>query len=412
MSQRNTTHRPSHQGVSRRDFLRIGATYGMTATIGAAAIMGGGYSAESLAQTAGRIQKERDRGEPKHTLRLGMVYSDAQHDIQRVGVWDFVRDLEARTEGAIRVDVVDSGALCSETKCVQQAMQGTIDIGVSSTQNGASVAPWMNALDFPFMFQSPGQIYDFLYNPESERVFRSVLRERHKLELLFSTAELRGILTGATYKDEPPITELAQLEKARIRATETQFGQTALELMDMNPVPVAWGETLDAMKSGLVDGMETWAGAAAAFNMAPVVSKYIALGFIPGTEATMMRTEALEQLDDDLREQLMESAYLAQQVVMYNFAAARHYIIGDVPNPGSDTVYGESGTEINYPPQSMIDTAVEKADPKNEAYADLHERLNELAGFDVYDAIRPVARRFPAEELAINVVPRRWWKDA
>lgn len=412
MSKQNTENHCMKSGLSRRDFLRVAGTYGMTATIGAAATLGAGFSTNALAQTAGRIQKERDKGKPKHTFRLGMVYSDAQHDIQRVGVWDFVRDLEARTEGAIRIEVVDSGALCSETTCVQQAMQGVIDIGISSTQNGASVAPWMNALDFPFMFQSQGQIYDFLFNPESERVFRSVLRKEHNLELLFSTAELRGVLTGSTYRDEPPITDLGQLKDARIRATETQFGQTALKLMGMNPVPVAWGETLDAMKSGLVDGMETWAGAAAAFNMAPVVSKFVALDFIPGTEATMMRTEALEELDDDLQKQLMESAYLAQQVVMYNFAAAEYYIIGSVPNPGPNTIYGESGTEMNFPSESMMKQAREMANPVQEAYSPLHERLNKMAGFDAYSEIRPVAQRIPKERLAINVVPRRWWKSA
>ena len=398
-------------GVSRRDFLRIGATYGMTATLGAAAALGTGYTPHALAQTAGRIAEQRERGSAMHTLRLGMVYGDPQHDIQRVGVWDFVRDLEDRTDGAIRVEVTGAGALCSETSCVQQSLQGVVDLAVSSTQNGASVAPWMNALDFPFMFQSSGQIYDFLFNPESERVFRSVLRERHGLELLFSTAELRGVLMGSTYADRPAITSLADLSGARIRATATQFGQTALKLMGMNPLPVAWSETLDAMRSGLVDGMETWAGAAAAFNMAPVVSKIVALGFIPGTEATMLRTETFNKLEPDLQAALMESAYLAQQVVMYNFSAARHSIIGDVPDRGGDTIFARSGTELNVPSAEFMAEAMAAADPGHSDYDALKDRLGQMAGFDVHSEIEPVARRFPADELAINVVPRRWWRS-
>ncbi len=398
--------------VSRRDFLRIGSTCGMTATLSAAAMLGTGYSAQALAQTAGRVSAERDKSTAKHVLKLGMVYGDVQHDIQRVGVWDFVRDLEQRTDGAIQVEVVDSGALCSETKCTQQAMQGVIDFSVSSTQNAASVAPWMNALDFPFMFQSPGQIYDFFFNPESERIFRQVLRERHKLELLFSTGELRGVLMGATFADKPPVTELAQLEGARIRATATQFGQTALKLMGMSPLPVAWGETLDAMRSGLVDGMETWPGAAAAFNMAPVVTKLVTLGFIPGTEATSIRTESFEKLQSDLQEAVLESAYVAQQVVMYNLAAARYAIIGDVPNASPDSIYSKSGTEINEPPAEMLAACREVADPMNEAYAPIRDRLNQMAGFDVYESIRPAAQRIDASVDVINVVPRRWWKSA
>lgn len=395
--------------VHRRDFLRVGAAFGMTSTLAAGALLSPGYSLSALANTAGRISEKRDASKAKHVFKLGMVYGDEQHDIQRVGVWDFVRDIEERTDGAILIDVVDSGGLCSETKCVQQAMQGVIDMGVSSTQNGASIAPWMNALDYPFMFQSAAQIYDFLYNPESEKVFRSVLRERHKVELLFSTAELRGILMGSTFKDKPELSQLADLKGARIRATGTQFGQTALGLLGMNPLPVAWAETPDAMRSGLVDGMETWGGAAAAFNMAPVVSQYLKLGFIPGTEATMIRTESLDKLEPELRDALMESAYQTQQVVMYGLASAQTEIIGDTENPGPDTIFGKSGTKVINPSDAMLEEARGLADPENEAYASLRGRLDKMAGFDAYEAIKPVAQRLDSSVQALDVVPRRWW---
>ncbi|MEX0729766.1 MAG: TRAP transporter substrate-binding protein DctP [Aquisalimonadaceae bacterium] len=399
--------------VSRRDFLRIASRYGMTATLGAAAVLGGSYSAGALAQTAGRLADQRARNTPKHKLRLGMVYTDGQHDIQRVGVWDFVRDIEARTDGAIQIEVLDSGGVCAETTCAQQALQGVIDITVNSTQNGASVAPWLNALDFPYMFQSPGQIYDFVFNPESERLFRKPYRERHNLEMLFTTAELRGVLMGSEFSDKPAVTSLDQLNNARIRATATQFGQIALRLLGMRPVPVAWGETLDALRSGLVDGMETWAGAAAAFNMAPAVTKYVGLNFIPGTEHTAINIRTLDKLDaDGLRDAVMESAYQTQQVVMYNFSAARHYIIGDVPNPGPETIYGKSGTEMNFLSSEVLAEAEEIAHPDKPEYEQLRNRLNEMAGFDVYKEMLPVAQRFPKDELEINVVPRRWWLPA
>lgn len=404
----NESKRPRGR-VSRRDFMRVGSAFGMSSALAAAALLGPGYSLPALAQTAGRLGEKRDAAKAKHVFKLGMVYGDAQHDIQRVGVWDFVRDIEARTDGAIMIDVVDAGGLCAETKCVQQTMQGVIDIGVSSTQNGASIAPWMNALDYPFMFQSAAQIYDFLYNPESEKVFRSVLRDRHNMELLFSTAELRGIFMGASFKDKPAIAQMSDLKGARIRATGTQFGQTALTLMGMNPLPVAWAETPDAMRSGLVDGMETWGAAAAAFNLAPVVSQYLKLGFIPGTEATMIRSESLDKLTPELRDALMESAYQTQQVIMYNLAFAQENIIGDVSDPKPDTIYGKAGTEVIIPNEDMVSEAQSMADPQQEPYAQLRGRLDKMAGFDAYAAIKPLAQRIDRSVRAVDVVPRRWW---
>ena len=398
--------------VSRRDFLRIGATYGMTATLSAAALLGTGYSATALAQTAGRINEQRSASSAKHTLRLGTVYNHDQHDIQRAGIWDFVRDLEERTDGEIHIEVVGAGSLCAETVCMQRAMQGVIDITSNSTQNGASAAPWLNALDYPFMWQSSGQIYDFFFNPESERLFRKTYREQHGMEMLFTTAELRGVLMGRTFRDRDPVTSVGDLRDTRIRATATQFGQAALRLMDMNPVPVDWTETLDAMRSGLVDGMETWPGAASAFNMAPVVTKLVRLNFIPGTQHVAIRSATFEGLEGHLQDAVLESAYNAQCAVMYNLEAARHMIIGDVENPQPGTIYGDAGTQVNVLSEEALEEAEEMAHPERSEYNELRRRLDGMAGFNVYEELLPVARRFPADELAINVVPRRWWKSA
>ena len=43
--------------------------------------------------------------------------------------------------------------------------------------------------------------------------------------------------------------------------------------MNLNPVPIAWEETLDGLKQGLVDGAETWSSATAFANMGPVVRR-------------------------------------------------------------------------------------------------------------------------------------------
>ena len=50
--------------------------------------------------------------------------------------------------------------------------------------------------------------------------------------------------------------------------------------------------------------------------------------------------------------------------------------------------------------------------PMKPEYASWHKRLNGMAGFEVYESMKPVAREYSAEALAIDVTPRRWWKSA
>lgn len=397
-------------GVSRRDFFNIASRFGLTSTLAAASSMTGLFSASALAQTTNSTYEKRFAKKPKFVLKSGTVQSKDVTKIQRNGIWEFVQDLEERTNGEIRVELIGQAQICAEPTCIQKAMQGIIDIPVSATQNAASVAPWLNALDFPFMFQSRGQIYYFFFHPKSEPLFRKVYRERHGLEFLFSHAELRDMFMGTTWADKPPVDSVNALSGSKNRVTNTELGRIAMQLMSLNPVPVAWTETLDALKNGLIDGMETWASAAAAFNMAPVLTKQVGLNFIPGCEHTAIRVETLEKLGPELTDAVMESAYATQKTVMYGNEASLASLVGYLPEAPPSTIFGKNGIEMNFLSEAALAEAEDMANPRKPEYDRWHEKLNGWAGFDVYQEFKSVAREYPREKPAIFVEPRRWWR--
>ena len=399
-------------GVSRRDFMRISKMYGLTATYFAAAAMGGVFSSEALAQKARSVYKRRYAKKAKHTLKLGSVSGWDHNKIIRLGTYHFARDVEERTNGEIQIEVLGSNSVCAEQVCIQKTIQGVIDIGTSSTQNASSVAPWLNALDFPYMFQSSGQIYNFFFNPASEKLFRKVYCEKYRMELLFSLCEMRNLYMGQKWKNKPPITKIGDLAGTKNRVTNTQLGRIAMQLMQLNPVPVAWVETLDSLKNGLIDGMETWTTATTAFNMAPVVSQYVGLKFIPGTGHTAMNVRKLDSLGSALGEEIREAAYYAQQQVMYSNEAGLVLVSGEVPNPGKDTIFGKAGTQMNFFSDAALAECEDIASPKRKEYDRWHEKLAKLGGYDVYKTLLPVVREYDKKALAIDVEPRRWWRSA
>ena len=69
-----------------------------------------------------------------------------------------------------------------------------------------------------------------------------------------------------------------------------------MRLLDLNPA-VAWEETLDGLKQGLIDDAETWASAVASLNMSPVVSQSVDLKFFCGTEHTAMNAKVFDSLE-------------------------------------------------------------------------------------------------------------------
>ncbi len=401
------------RGVSRRDFFKIAGTYGMSSTLLAAGTFGGAMTAAGLAKAAESTYDKRFAKEAKHTLKFGAAGFNPQNLlIERAGCLEFARDLEERTDGEIRIEFIGNNQICGQLSCVEKAQQGIIDLYAASTQNSAGGAPYLNVLDYAYMFRSRADQYYFMYSPESQRILRDPFEKRHGLKFLFTHAELRGIQLGLSWQDKDTVTSVEQLAGTKNRVTGTQLGRIAMEALNLNPVPVAWEETLDGLKQGLIDGAETWASAVAYANMSPVVSQCVDLRFFCGTEHTAMRSETFDGLSGDLQDAVMESSYLTQVHVQAANEAALVNTVGftDPPMPG--TIFAENNVRVSKLSDAEIKKAEEMCSPEfqPQLWEQWRERINGWAGgIDTYQDIYNEVRNNP-HTLAENVEPRRWWK--
>lgn len=400
--------------ISRRDLFKLAGAYGWTSTMLAAGTFGGAMSLASLAQAANSTYEKRFGKTAKHTLKFGASGFNARNLlIERAGALQFVQDLEERTDGEILIEFIGDNQICGQLSCVKKAQQGIIDIYAASTQNSAGGAPYLNVLDYAYMFPSRASQYHFLYSPESQRILREPLEKRHGLKFLFSHCELRGIQLGLSWQDKPTVTKLEELFGTKNRVTGTQLGRIAMQLLKLNPVPVAWEETLDGLKQGLIDGAETWASAVAYANMSPVVSQSVDLKFFCGTEHTSMNAKVFDAMDGALQDAIMESAYLTQVHVQAANEAALVKTVGfsDPVMPG--TLFDEHKVRPAFLPADQIKMAEEMCSPEfnPEPWAQWRDRLNKWSGgIDTYTEIHRVAREIPLDTKPENVEPRRWWK--
>ncbi|MEO1471680.1 MAG: TRAP transporter substrate-binding protein DctP, partial [Pseudomonadota bacterium] len=198
--------------ISRRDLFRLGGQYGLSSTLLAAGAMGGTISLASLARAAESTYEKRFKNEPKHTLKFGAAgFNQRNLLIERAGCLEFARDLEERTEGEIRVEFIGDNQLCGQLNCAEKTQLGITDIYAASTQNSAGSTPYLNILDYAYMFPSRASQYYFFYSPESQRVLRDPMEKRHGLKFLFTHAELRGIPLGLGWQDKPTVTKLETL---------------------------------------------------------------------------------------------------------------------------------------------------------------------------------------------------------
>jgi TRAP-type C4-dicarboxylate transport system substrate-binding protein len=399
--------------ISRRDLFRLSGQFGLSSTLIAAGSLGGVVSLASLAKAAESTYEKRFAKEPKHTLKMGAAGFNPQNLlIERAGVLEFARDLESRTDGEIRVEFIGNNQICNQLSCVEKTQQGIVDMYAASTQNSAGGAPYLNVLDYAYMFRTRADQYYFLYSPESQRILREPFEKRHGLKFLFSHAELRGIQLGLKWQDEETVTSIEQLFGTKNRVTGTQLGRIAMNALNLNPVPVAWEETLDGLKQGLIDGAETWASAVAYANMSPVVSQCVDLRFFCGTEHTAMKASVFDGLGGDLQDAVMESSYLAQVHVQAANEAALVNTVGFSTPQLPDTIFAKNNVRMANLSDAEIKKAEEMCSPEYQPqlWEQWRERINGWAdGIDTYQDIYNEVRKNP-HTLAENVEPRRWWK--
>ena len=402
------------RGVSRRDFFRIAGTYGMSSTLLAAGAFGGAMTAANLAAAAESTYNKRFSKEPKHTLKFGAAGFNQQNLlIERAGCLEFARDLEERTDGEIRIEFIGNNQICGQLSCVEKAQQGIVDIYAASTQNSAGGAPYLNVLDYAYMFRSRADQYYFMYHPKSVEVLRDPFEARHGLKFLFTHAELRGIQLGLSWEGKDTVTSIEQLFGTKNRVTGTQLGRIAMNALNLNPVPVAWEETLDGLKQGLIDGAETWASAVAYANMSPVVSQSVHLNFFCGTEHTAMNASVFDSLGGELQDAVMESSYWAQTHVQAANEAALVKTVGmsDPQLPG--TIFAQNNVRNAFLSDAEIKKAEEMCSPEfqPQLWEQWRERINGWqGGADTYQEIYDEVRTIPGDTLPENVEPRRWWK--
>ncbi|MEM8958951.1 MAG: TRAP transporter substrate-binding protein, partial [Pseudomonadota bacterium] len=370
-------------GISRRDLMRLTGRFGVSSVLLAAGGAGGALSFASLAQAAESTYEKRFGKEPKHTLKFGASGFNARNLlIERAGCLEFARDLEERTDGEIRVEFIGDNQICSQLSCVEKTQLGIVDIYAASTQNSAGGAPYLNVLDYAYMFPSRAAQYYFLYSPASQTILRDPLEKRHGLKFLFSHCELRGIQMGLGWQDKPQVTKVEELFGTKNRVTGTQLGRIAMQLLNLNPVPIAWEETLDGLKQGLIDGAETWASAVAYANMSPVVSQSIDLKFFCGTEHTAMSSKVYDAMEPHLQDAIMESAYLAQVHVQAANEAALVKTVGFSDPQLPDTIFVKENVKPTFLPDSEIKIAEEMCSPEfnPEPWEQWRERINNWSG--------------------------------
>jgi len=156
---------------------------------------------------------------------------------------EWVKEVEKRTNGKVKITVFPGGTLTPADKCYDGVVKGISDIGMSVLAYTRGKFPLTEVIDLPLGYKR-GAAATRLINQYYQQ-FKP--KEFDEVKVLYLHAHGPGIL-----HTKKAVRQLEEIKGMRIRST----GLSAKVVSALGGIPVAMpmGETYDALQRGMVEG--------------------------------------------------------------------------------------------------------------------------------------------------------------
>jgi TRAP-type C4-dicarboxylate transport system substrate-binding protein len=209
-----------------------------TAVLSTALLMGGAYAAWAEAHA-------------EYTIRATANSNEADEDYD--GLIVFKNYVEAASNGKIAVEIFMGTQLCGTgEECLQAVSEGTIDVYISTSGGAASIFPFIQVLDLPYLMQSDRVAEAVLSGP--------FLREMRQAALDASGDKIRLMTIGNTggwrsfANTQRVVHTPADLAGLKLRTVPADLPQELTRALGASPTPIPWPELFTSLQTGVVEG--------------------------------------------------------------------------------------------------------------------------------------------------------------
>lgn len=164
----------------------------------------------------------------------------------------FKEVLEKESNGAIKVQTFYGGSMGDEQSNVRQLRSQEIQVAVLAVGNLTPFAPQANIFYLPYMFPQIDSAYKLLSDDAfTGKIADTVAKQSGTRPLSWLIGGYRH-LTNA----KKPIEKMGDLQGLKIRVPPVEVQLEAFKSWGLEPHPLAWSETFNALQQGVIDGQE------------------------------------------------------------------------------------------------------------------------------------------------------------
>lgn len=187
---------------------------------------------------------------PKMTIRIATSNTDTSR--HAVMIDRFEEILAEESNGQITLQKFYGGSMGDEQANVKQLRTGEIHMATLATGNLTPFAAKANALSLPYLLPSFEAAYKLLSNEEFLTEMADEIAAQSRTRPVAWLVGGYRVLTNS----KKPVKSLEDLQGLKIRVPAVEMQLDAFRSWGVEPHPLAWSETFNALQQGVVDGQE------------------------------------------------------------------------------------------------------------------------------------------------------------
>lgn len=164
----------------------------------------------------------------------------------------FAEELAKLSEGSITVNHYPAAQLGSQKELLDQVKLGTLQFCYGDPPYLSNLVPQYAVMDLPFVFNDWAHVERVLDGEVTTQLAEALVASQGLRPLSWMHIGFRNMLTI-----KKPVAEIGDFSGMKFRSPEVASFVEMFKALGATPVPVPWGEVYTAMRTGLVDGVET-----------------------------------------------------------------------------------------------------------------------------------------------------------
>ncbi len=274
---------------------------------------------------------------------------------------EMFRDLCAeKSGGAIVVELYPDSQLGSQLELVEAVRSGDVDI--TYTSSFANYSPEFSIIDLPFVWDDYAHIERAMFYGELGEILKQTFIEDTGLRIMsWNHAGFRNY-----YTKNIPVEQIADLKNVKMRSPEQESYILMFECVGAAATPIPFNDTYEAIRSGVVDGVETNIEAYINFSLYEVAPYVIFTNHMYTPECALMNEETYQNLTDTQRQIIEESFAEMMEWFNPNQIALEQELIQKLESEYNCTLFYPDRTELQEACAPVWDLFREKTDMADE----------------------------------------------